>query len=142
MSKTLHLNNWFACNKLVVVMKGVSQQLIACNKLVVVMKGVSQQLIACNKLVVVMKGVFWWGGSQEVARPITTAWLKMEDSCILCIAIEFFSRKRIIKTKRGRPYNLFKLQITLAQSCKNIWTYLCKHSNISNVERRNWLMGC
>jgi hypothetical protein len=68
--------------------------------LVVVMKGVFQQLIACNKLVVVMKGVFWRGGSQEVARPITTTWIKMEDGCILCIAVEFFSRKRIIKTKK------------------------------------------
>ncbi len=46
--------------------------------------------MAYNKLVVVMGGVSWKGGSWEVTKPTTTAWLKMEDACILCNVIEIF----------------------------------------------------
>jgi hypothetical protein len=42
------------------------------------------------------------GGNQEVAKPIITAWLKMEDACILCNVIKNFWRKKVTKTKKRR----------------------------------------
>jgi hypothetical protein len=59
----------------------------------------------------------------------------MENVCILCNVIEFFLWKKVTKTKRGGPSSSLKLQMTLAQSCKNTLTYLCRHPNIS---KKNW----
>ncbi len=36
----------------------------------------------------VMGGVSWMGGNQELVRPTTATWFKMEDVCILCNVIE------------------------------------------------------
>ncbi len=55
--------------------------------------------MAYDKSIVVMGDVFWRGGSQEVARPTTTAQLKMEDAYNI---IEFFWRKKVTKPKKGR----------------------------------------
>jgi len=60
--------------------------------------------MACDKSTVVMGGVSWRGGSQEVARPITTAQLKMEDACNI---IEIFWWKNN-QNKKGRALWPFK----------------------------------
>jgi hypothetical protein len=62
----------------------------------------------------VMGGVSWRGGSREVVKPTTSAWLKMEDACILCNMIEFFWQKQTIKVEKWKPYVPFKLQMALA----------------------------
>jgi hypothetical protein len=59
-------------------------------------------------------------GSQEVARPIAIASLKMEDACTLCNVIKFFCQGKVTKIERGGPSGLFKLQMSLAQLCKNM----------------------
>ncbi len=81
-----------------------------------------------------MKSVFWRGGSRKVVRLIVTTQLKMEDVCTLCNIIEKIWWKKVIKTERGGFGNLFKFQITLAQACKNISTYLCKHPYIAIIK--------
>jgi len=47
-----------------------------------------------------MGGVSWWGGSQDVVKPIATAQLKMEDACNLCNVIECFCQRKLTKTKK------------------------------------------
>jgi hypothetical protein len=41
-----------------------------------------------------MGKVSWRGGNHEVAKPMATAWLKMEDACNLCNVIEFVFQKK------------------------------------------------
>ncbi len=65
-----------------------------------------------------MGGVFEKGGSQEVATPTAIARLKMEGAYILCNVIEIIWQRKVTKTKKGRPTSPFRLQITLAHSCK------------------------
>jgi len=55
----------------------------------------------------------------------------MEDACNLCNVIEIFYLKKITNKKKGRPFSPFKLQMALAQLCKNTSTCLCRHPNIS-----------
>jgi len=39
--------------------------------------------------------------------------------------IEIFHSRKVTKTKKGKPYDHFKLQMTLAQSCKtNLPAYI------------------
>jgi len=66
--------------------------------------------------------------------------LKMKDVCNLYNVIEIFCRKKITKIERGGAFGLFKLQITLAQLCKNTSTLLCKHPNTS-ITRGRWGVG-
>jgi hypothetical protein len=66
----------------------------------------------------------------------------MEDVCILCNVIEIFSWRKVTKTKRGGPLGPFKLQMALAQLCKNTSICLCKHPNISIANGRNCSVGC
>jgi hypothetical protein len=89
-----------------------------------------------------MGGVCWRGGSQEVARPSTITWFKMQDACILCNVIEILWWRKVTKTERGRLFSPFKLQMVMAQWCKNAFACLCKHPNISIVKGRNWSMWC
>jgi hypothetical protein len=88
-----------------------------------------------------MGDVSWKGGSQEVARPTTIAWVKMEEACNLYNVIEIFYRKKVTKTERGGPFSPFKLQMALTQLCKNIFACLCRHPNTSTT-KGNWLTGC
>jgi len=62
-----------------------------------------------------MGGVFWKGKSREMVKPMTIAWLKMEETCILCKVIEIFLWRKMIKIERWEPYGPFKLQMALAQ---------------------------
>jgi hypothetical protein len=78
-----------------------------------------------------MGDVSWRGGSQEIVRHMTTAWLKIQGACSLCNMIETFCQRKIIKTKRGGPFGLFKLQMVLTQLFKNTFAYLCRHSNVN-----------
>jgi hypothetical protein len=80
----------------------------------------------------VMGGAYWRGGSQEVPRPTAIAWFKMEDVCIFCNVLENFLRRKITKTKIGRPSGPLKFHMALAQSCKNTSACLFKHPNASN----------
>jgi hypothetical protein len=61
---------------------------------------------------------FCRGGSWKVIRPSNTARLKIEDVYNLRNMIEIFHLRKVTKTKRGKSYDHFKLQITLAQLCK------------------------
>jgi len=61
----------------------------------------------------------------------------MKDACSPYNVIEFFYQKKVTKPKKGRPFGPFKLQMALAQLCKNISTYLCKHQNTSIAKRKN-----
>jgi hypothetical protein len=54
---------------------------------------------------------------------MATTQLKMEDGCNLCNVIEFFCQRKVTKTKRERPFGPCKLQMTLAQLCKNSSAY-------------------
>jgi hypothetical protein len=82
------------------------------------------------------------GGSQEVVRLIATPGFKMKDACILCNIIEICLRRKVIKTKRGRLFDVLKFQLALAQSWKNMSACLCRDPNISITRRKNGLMGC
>jgi hypothetical protein len=42
----------------------------------------------------------------------------MEGVYNLCNVTQFFYWKKVTKTERGKPYNHFKLEFTLAQLCK------------------------
>jgi hypothetical protein len=53
----------------------------------------------------------------------------MEDVCILCNVLEMFWWKKVTKREKKGPFGTFKLQMALAQSCKNTSTCLCKHPN-------------
>jgi hypothetical protein len=53
-----------------------------------------------------MGDVYWRGGTQELAKPMAIAWLKMEDICIFCNAIKKIWQKKVIKVKRWKPFNL------------------------------------
>ncbi len=96
----------------------------------------SQQLITCNSSVMVMGGVSRRDGSRELARPIATAQLKMENACILCNISDIFLRRKVTKIERGQPSSPLKLQIALKQFCKNT-SCLCKHPNTSSDEKKN-----
>jgi hypothetical protein len=89
-----------------------------------------------------MGDVSWRGGSHEVARPMATTWLKMEDAYNLCNVIEMFFRRKVTKIKRRRPFGPFKLQTTLAQLCNDTSAYLCRHPNTSTIKGRNWSIEC
>jgi hypothetical protein len=103
----------------------------------------SQQPMACNKSTIAMGVVSWKVGIWEVARCTTIAQLKMHDACIFCNIIEIVWWKEVTKTKMGGPSSYFKLQLALAQSCKNtLIAYLCKHPNISIARRRDWSVRC
>ncbi len=73
---------------------------------------------------------------------MVTTWLKMENTYIFCNVIEFFLWRKITKIEIWGLYSSFKLQMALAQSCKNTSTYLCKHPNTSIIKKRNWSLGC
>jgi hypothetical protein len=60
---------------------------------------------------------------------MTTAQLKMEDVCIFCNVIETFWQRKMTKVERWGPFGTFKLQMALAQSCKNTSACLCKQPN-------------
>jgi hypothetical protein len=81
-------------------------------------------------------GAFSRGRSQEVARLIATAQLKMEDVFILCNVIEIFLQRKVTKTKGGGLFVPLKFHMALAQSCKSISTCLSKHPNTSIAEGR------
>ncbi len=54
---------------------------------------------------------------------MATTQLKMEDVCSLCNVIESFCQKKVTKTKKeGRAFSPFKIQMALAQLCKNTST--------------------
>jgi hypothetical protein len=89
------------------------------------------------RLAMVMRGVSWRGESQEVVKPMAIARLKIKDIYILCNMIETFWRRKVIKAERWKPYVPFKFEMAWAQTCKNISTCLCKHSNISIAKGRN-----
>jgi hypothetical protein len=89
-----------------------------------------------------MGGVCWRGGSQEIAKPLATARLKMEDVCILYNVIKTFWWRKMTKVKRQGPFVPFKLQMALAHSCRNTLTCLCQQPNTWIVKGRNWSMGC
>jgi hypothetical protein len=89
-----------------------------------------------------MGGVSWRGGSREVVKFMATTQLKMEDACIFCNVIETFWRRKMTKVERWGPFVPFKLQMALAQSCKNTLACLCKQPNITIVKGRNSSMGC
>jgi hypothetical protein len=48
----------------------------------------------------------------------------------------------VTKVKRWRPSNPFKLQMALAQSCKNILACLYKQPNTWIAKGKNWSVGC
>jgi len=89
-----------------------------------------------------MGDVSWRGGSQEVARPKAIAQLKVEDAGSLYNVVEIFYWKKVTKIEREGPSSPFKLQMALAQLCKNTLAYLCRHLNISTIKGRNWSVGC
>jgi hypothetical protein len=89
-----------------------------------------------------MGDVSWWGGNQEIAKPMTIAQFKMEDVCNLYSVIEFFAQKIYIYIEKGRFFIPFKLQMAIAQLCKNTFVCLCKHPNTSTIKGRNWLVEC
>jgi hypothetical protein len=101
-----------------------------------------QKPMAYNRLAMVMGGVFWRGGSREVTKPKATTRLKIEDACILCNVIKTFWQRKVIKVKRRRPFDPFKLQMALAQSCKNTLACLCKQPNTSIAKGGNWSLRC
>jgi hypothetical protein len=43
---------------------------------------------------------------------------------------------------KHKPSSPLKLQMALAQLCKNTLAYLCKHPNIAIAKGRNRSMGC
>jgi hypothetical protein len=49
----------------------------------------------------------------------------MKDACILYNVIQVFLQSKVTRLERGGLSSLLKLQITLAQSCKNISACLC-----------------
>jgi hypothetical protein len=49
--------------------------------------------------------------------------------------------KKKNQDKKRRPFGLLKLQMALAQSCKNRLACLCGHLNISIIKGRNKSMG-
>ncbi len=61
-----------------------------------------------------------------MARSKATTQFKTEDACIFCNVIKIFWQKKVTKTKKGGPSSPFKLQMALAQSCKNRSTCLCR----------------
>jgi hypothetical protein len=77
-----------------------------------------------------------------IARPTTTAQFKMEDVCNLYNVIDFFYQRKVTKIERGRPSIPFKLQMALAQLCKNTFACLCKHPHTSILKGRNRLAEC
>jgi len=83
-----------------------------------------------------MGGAFSRGGSEEVARPTTTAQLQMEGVCILCNVIEIFLQRKVTKTKGGRFFVPLQFHMALAQSCKNTSTCLSKNPNSSIAKGR------
>jgi hypothetical protein len=89
-----------------------------------------------------MGSVFWKGGNQKVAKLPAIARLKMEDVCIFCNVIETFWQRKVTKVKKWRPSNPFKLQMALAQWCKNILACLYKQPNTWIAKGRNWSVGC
>jgi ribosomal protein L32 len=72
---------------------------------------------------------------------MATTRLKMEDAYSLCNVIEIFCRKKITKTKRGRRFGPFKLQMALAQLCKNTSTCLYKLTNTSTAKGEEFISG-
>jgi hypothetical protein len=68
---------------------------------------------------------------------MATAQLKMKNVYSLYNVIEIFCQRKVTKIKKGGPFGLFKLQITLAQLCKNTSAFLCKHPNTSIAKGRN-----
>ncbi len=49
----------------------------------------------------------------------------MKDAYNLCNVIEIFHSRKVTKTKGGKPYDHFKLQMALAQLCKtHLLTYV------------------
>ncbi len=118
--------------------ENLSMSIIACDRSIIF---ICQKPTACNISVMVMGGVSWRGGSCKVAKPMTTTQLKMEDTCILRNVIEIFWQRKMTKVKIWTPSSLFKLQMAMAQSCKNTSTCLCKQPNTSIAIGRNWSVG-
>jgi hypothetical protein len=65
---------------------------------------------------------------------MATFQLKMEDACSLCNVIEIFCQRKVTKTKRRGPSSPFKLQMALAQLCKNTSICLCRLTNTSTAK--------
>jgi hypothetical protein len=61
----------------------------------------------------------------------------MEDACTLCNVIKKIYQGKVTKIEKGGPSGPFKLQMSLAQLCKNTSTCLCKHPNTSTTKGRN-----
>jgi hypothetical protein len=61
----------------------------------------------------------------------------MEDGCSLYNVIEFFCQRKVTKIEKRRPFGLFKLQMALAQLCKNTSAYLCRHPNTFTAKGKN-----
>jgi hypothetical protein len=73
---------------------------------------------ACNRLAMVVGGVSWKGGSWKIAKLTAIVRLNMEETCILCYMIESFWQRKVTKVE-NESFVHFKLQMALAQSCKN-----------------------
>jgi hypothetical protein len=87
------------------------------------------------------RGVCPRSGNQEVARSTIIAQIKMEDACILYNVIEIFWQRKVINIESEGSFVFLRLQMWLAQLCKNTSAYLYKHSIISIASTRNWSMG-
>jgi len=103
---------------------------------------ICQKLTAYNRSVVVMGSMFWKGGSQEITKLTTIAWLKMEDAYILCNVIETFWWRKVTKVESWGPFAPFKFQMALAQLCKNTSTCSCKQPNTLIAKEMNWFVVC
>jgi hypothetical protein len=87
------MSSWLKAN----VKKISCLESIACGRSTILL---CQKSTAYNRSAMVMGGVFWKGGSQEVAKPMAIAQLKMEDTCIFCNVIETFWQRKVIKVER------------------------------------------
>jgi len=114
-------------------------ELTTCGKLAIFL---CQKSMAYNRSAMVMGDVSWRGGSREITKPMAITRLRIEDACILCNVIETIWQWKMTKVKIWRPFSPFKLQMALAQSCKNTLACLCKQPNISIAKGRNWSIGC
>jgi hypothetical protein len=136
-------NAWYSCAKCMNLWMDEICKIFIINSLYVkfVMNFFSfQQLIVCihNNGGGVLKG-----GSWERTRLIIIAWFNIKDVCVLCLHNWNSLMKKSNQDLKKRSFDPLKLQMPLAQLCKNTWsTYLCRHPNISITKERNWLMGC
>jgi hypothetical protein len=55
-----------------------------------------------------MGGVSWKDESQEIIKPTSTTWFKMEDACNLYNVIEIFCWKKCNQDRRKRAFSSFQ----------------------------------